>query len=84
MLGHLPLMHFFVQYLTFDLAPTESQDFARQRLQVVQCVAESGGRKAIISAHLRTTGWTIRGNVRAQLRVVVKRILRKHGYPPDK
>ena len=27
---------------------------------------------------------TIRENVRAQLRVLVKRILRKHGYPPDK
>ena len=23
-------------------------------------------------------------NVRAQLRVLVRRILRKHGYPPDK
>jgi len=31
-----------------------------------------------------TIDWTIRENVRAQLRVVVKRILRKHGYPPDK
>jgi type I restriction enzyme R subunit len=28
--------------------------------------------------------WTIRENVRAQLRVTVKRILRKYGYPPDK
>ena len=28
--------------------------------------------------------WTIRENVRAQLRVIVKRILRKYGYPPDK
>ncbi|MBW1999255.1 MAG: DUF3387 domain-containing protein, partial [Deltaproteobacteria bacterium] len=28
--------------------------------------------------------WTIRENVRARLRVLVKRILRKHGYPPDK
>jgi type I restriction enzyme R subunit len=28
--------------------------------------------------------WTLRENVRAQLRVLVKRILRKHGYPPDK
>ena len=28
--------------------------------------------------------WTLRDNVRAQLRVIVKRILRKHGYPPDK
>ena len=31
-----------------------------------------------------TIDWTMRENVRAQLRVVVKRILRKHGYPPDK
>ncbi|MCJ7484050.1 MAG: type I restriction endonuclease subunit R [Thermodesulfovibrionales bacterium] len=31
-----------------------------------------------------TIDWTIRENVRAHLRVVVKRILRKHGYPPDK
>jgi len=31
-----------------------------------------------------TIDWTIRENVRAQLRVVVKRILRKYGYPPDK
>jgi type I restriction enzyme, R subunit len=30
-----------------------------------------------------TIDWTIRENVRAQLRVIVKRILRKHGYPPD-
>ena len=28
--------------------------------------------------------WTLRENVRAHLRVLVKRILRKHGYPPDK
>jgi type I restriction enzyme R subunit len=31
-----------------------------------------------------TIDWTLRENVRAQLRVVVKRILRKYGYPPDK
>ena len=31
-----------------------------------------------------TIDWTLRGNVRAQLRVIVKRILRKYGYPPDK
>ena len=28
--------------------------------------------------------WTMRENVRAQLRVLVKRILRRYGYPPDK
>jgi type I restriction enzyme, R subunit len=31
-----------------------------------------------------TIDWTSRENVRAQLRVLVKRILRKYGYPPDK
>jgi type I restriction enzyme R subunit len=31
-----------------------------------------------------TIDWTLRENVRAQLRVYVKRILRKYGYPPDK
>ena len=31
-----------------------------------------------------TIDWTMRENVRAKLRVLVKRILRKHGYPPDK
>jgi type I restriction enzyme R subunit len=31
-----------------------------------------------------TIDWTVRENVKAQLRVLVKRILRKHGYPPDK
>jgi len=31
-----------------------------------------------------TIDWTMRENVRAHLRVIVKRILRKYGYPPDK
>jgi type I restriction enzyme R subunit len=31
-----------------------------------------------------TIDWTLRENVRAKLRRLVKRILRKHGYPPDK
>jgi type I restriction enzyme R subunit len=31
-----------------------------------------------------TIDWTMRENVRAHLRVLVKRILKKHGYPPDK
>jgi type I restriction enzyme, R subunit len=31
-----------------------------------------------------TIDWTVRENVRANLRVMVKRILRKYGYPPDK
>ena len=31
-----------------------------------------------------TIDWTLRENVRAHLRVLVRRILRKHGDPPDK
>jgi type I restriction enzyme R subunit len=31
-----------------------------------------------------TIDWTQRENVKANLRVIIKRILRKHGYPPDK
>ena len=44
---------------------------------------------AYMSASLQTVrknvtiDWTIRENVRAQLRVLVKRVLRKYSYPPD-
>ena len=31
-----------------------------------------------------TIDWTVRENVRAQMRVIIKRVLRKYGYPPDK
>jgi hypothetical protein len=31
-----------------------------------------------------TVDWTVRENARAQLRVLVKRVLRKHRYPPDR
>ncbi len=31
-----------------------------------------------------TIDWTLRENVQARLRVMVKRILKKYGYPPDK
>ena len=31
-----------------------------------------------------TIDWTEREAVRAQIRVAVKRILRRYGYPPDK
>jgi type I restriction enzyme R subunit len=42
-------------------------------------------RELVETVHNNVTiDWTLRENVRAQLRVFVKRILRKHGYPPDK
>jgi type I restriction enzyme R subunit len=31
-----------------------------------------------------TIDWTVKESIRAKLRIMVKRILRKHGYPPDK
>ena len=31
-----------------------------------------------------TIDWTLRENVRANMRVIIKRILRRYGYPPDK
>jgi type I restriction enzyme R subunit len=31
-----------------------------------------------------TIDWTVRENARAQMRVIIKRSLRKYGYPPDK
>lgn len=31
-----------------------------------------------------TIDWTVRENAGAQMRVIVKRILKKYGYPPDK
>jgi type I restriction enzyme R subunit len=42
-------------------------------------------RELVATVHKNVTiDWTLRENVRAQLRVLVKRILRKHGYPPDR
>ncbi len=38
-------------------------------------------------AHVRKSvsiDWTIREGARAQIRVIIRRILRKYGYPPDK
>src|SRR5215831_8825752 len=31
-----------------------------------------------------TIDWTLRESAQAQIRVIVRRILRKYGYPPDK
>ena len=54
-------------------------------------VADIGGRNlAIIARELVekikqnvTIDWTIKETVRAKMRVLVKKILRKYGYPPD-
>ncbi len=72
----------------------ESQAFALavphpEALRIRDNVAFPGrraiARELVETVHNNVTiDWTLRENVRAQLRVLVKRILRKHGYPPDK
>ncbi len=42
-------------------------------------------RELVETLHRNVTiDWTVKENVRAKLRTMVKKILRKHGYPPDK
>ena len=42
-------------------------------------------RKLVETVHKNTAiDWTLRENVRANMRRMVKRILNRHGYPPDK
>ncbi|MFO8148508.1 MAG: DUF3387 domain-containing protein, partial [Gillisia sp.] len=31
-----------------------------------------------------TVDWTVKESAKAKMRVMVKRLLKKHGYPPDK
>ena len=42
-------------------------------------------RELVDTVHKNTTiDWTVKESVKAKLRTMVKRILRKYGYPPDK
>ncbi len=61
----------------------ETNDSAVKVLGEPELLAIARELTASVRANV-TIDWTIRDNVRAQLRVLVKRILRKHGYPPDK
>ena len=46
---------------------------------------ENIARKLVVNVRKNVSiDWTVQENVRAQLRVQVKRILRKYGCPPDK
>ena len=46
---------------------------------------KSIARELVETVHKNVTiDWTVREAVRAKLRVIVKRILRKYGYPPDR
>ena len=46
-------------------------------LKVIACELVTSVRQGV------TIDWTVRESARARIRVLVRRILRKHGYPPD-
>ena len=52
-------------------------------LTVCGATARLRARVAAVRANT-SIDWTLKETVRARIRVLVKRILRKHGYPPDK
>ncbi len=56
-------------------------EWCKARIEEIRSIARELFEKVHSSV---TIDWTLRENVRAQLRVLVKRILRKYGYPPDK
>ena len=76
----------------WDAAPREATRFivetARGSVDAAAVVATTLvdiARELVATVKKNVTiDWTLRENVRAQLRVIVKRILRKYGYPPDK
>ena len=47
------------------------------QLKVIACVLVKQVRESV------TIDWTVRESARAKIRVMVRRILRKYGYPPD-
>lgn len=49
----------------------------KDKLKVIAAELVTQVRKSV------TIDWTLRENARANIKVMVKRILRKHGYPPD-
>lgn len=55
-----------------------AQVLGDETLRAIACELVEAVRKNV------SIDWTVRESVRARLRLLVKRILRKHGYPPDK
>ena len=54
------------------------QELGDDTLKAIAQDLVKGIRKSV------TIDWTLKENVRAKMRVLIKRILRKYGYPPDK
>ena len=61
------------------LATNESaaKEMGSKELRVVAAELVTAVRKSV------TIDWTVRESARAKIRVLIRRILRRHGYPPD-
>ena len=70
------------------LYPSDPEGIAATIERAVDALKEEPGSSWLTWRDFRVTGQvifcSISKSVRAKLRVLVKRILRKHGYPPDK
>jgi len=65
----------------YDALETNDSAVAILGDETLQAIA----RELVESVHNSVTiDWTLRENVRAGIRVKVRRILKRHGYPPDK
>ena len=53
------------------------QAMGNDELKVIAAELVTQVRKSV------TIDWTLRESARAKIKVMVKRILKKHGYPPD-
>src|SRR5207247_7988074 len=76
-----------------DLGLTDDEVAFYDALEVNDCAVKVLGEPTLkdipreLVAHVRksvTIDWTLRESAQAQIRVLVRRILRKYGYPPDK
>lgn len=75
-----------------DLGPNDDEVAFYDALAANDSAVEAMGQDElkVIAAELVTQvrksvtiDWTVRESARAKIKVMVKRILRKHGYPPD-
>lgn len=53
------------------------QEMDKAKLKVIAAELITQVKKSL------TIDWTLRESVRAKIKVMMKRILNKHGYPPD-
>jgi len=60
---------------------TQSPADRRRRRTNARTAPGPGSRDAATPASSVTIDWQVRENARAQIRALVKRVLRKHGYP---